>query len=393
MPNQHSTPASVGTGAESSAAAVEYDVRALTPLPWPAAPPRWLITVILTLRRWLLKLADSLLPAEAVIFERATGIGQTQVLGVMARHGIADLLHTRPMTASELATATGLNADALHRALRAAATVGIGELRTDGRFANNRLSEALRSGRLSRTKEFVEYFASHSNCAAYCAFDHVLRNGREGFAQANGMDLWEWFDHYPAERETFAQAMMGVTIGESTMVAKLYPFQEINKLCDVGGGRGTLLSELLIRFPHLQGVLFDREGVIESAQPLLRARGVAERVECVSGDFFSAVVPGCDAYLLKNVMHDWHDDNCRLILRNCRAAMQPGQRVLLVEVVVEANDRNNFGALRDVHVMTVCNGGRERSQAEYQALLEQSGFRLQRVFNSPIISVLEGLAQ
>ena len=369
-----------------------YNVEGLTPQPFPDAPPSFLISGVIALRRFLIKLADLLIPADAALFERAIGIGPTQIIGALARHRVADLLLNGPLSAKELAEKTNTNVDAMHRMMRAAATTGVFRILSNGKFANNRLSLALRSGQMSRAREFAEYFASGSNCAAYCAFEHTLRSGQDGFIHANKMDLWEWFDAHPEERETFAQMMMGVTIGETPMVAKLYPFNEIKRLCDVGGGRGALLSELIIRFPHLEGVLFDCEGVIESAKPLLKARGVENKVETVVGNFFEEVVSGCDAYLLKNVMHDWDDERCGTILQNCRRAMKPGNRLLLVEIIVEPNDSSNFGSLRDVHVMAVCTGGRERSVADYKRLLETSGFKFTRVFKSPIISVVEGLA-
>ncbi len=359
--------------------------------PFPNAPPSFLIRMVLGLRRGLLKLADRVVPAEAAMFERCIGIGQTQILGTIARHQIPDILEEGPMTAEELAQRTGTNADAMHRMLRAAATAGIFALEKDGTFSNNRMSRALKSNQISRAKEFAEYFASRSNCMAYLDFDYILKTGKDGFEKANSLDLWQWFDEHPYERETFAQMMMAVTISETPMVAKLYPFEKVKKLCDVGGGRGALLSEIVIRYPHIQGVLFDCEGVIASSKSLLKQRGVADRVETVVGNFFEAVVPGCDTYLLKNVLHDWDDNRCINVLKNCRKVMQAGNRVLLVEIIVEKNDRTNFGAFRDMHVLTVCTGGRERSRDDYRRLLEASGFVMTEVYDSPIISVVEGV--
>ena len=370
----------------------DYDVSALTSNSFSNAPPTLLIRFVLGLRRFFLKLADLVVPPEAAVFERVVGVGYTTTLGSLARLGVPDLLASGPLTAAELAKLTQCNEDALHRALRGAVTLGIFSLSEEGKFSNNRLSQVLKSGDISRAKEFAEYFSSKSNCHAYCEFDHILKTGDDGFMQANGMDLWEWFDNHTPERDTFAQMMMGVTISEAPMVAKLYPFNDIKKLCDVGGGSGALLSEILIRYPHLQGVLLDCDGVIDSAKQLFSARAISERIEFVSGNFFDRVIPGCDAYLLKNVMHDWNDELCIKILNNCRDVMSVGQKVLLVEILLEKNDTTNFASLRDIHVMTVCTGGRERSREDYAVLLQNARFKLNRVFYSPIMSVIEGVA-
>ncbi|PCK05420.1 MAG: hypothetical protein COA42_18270 [Alteromonadaceae bacterium] len=371
--------------------AAQYDISALSHQPFPDAPPGFLINLVLRLRRFLLRLADLVVPADAAVFERIVGVGHTVSIGAITRLGVPDILAQGPLSAKALAERTGCNADAMHRTMRAMVTGGVFKLDREGRFANNRLSRELCAGRLNRAKEFAEYFSSKSNVLAYAEFDHVLKTGEEGFMHANGKDLWQWFDAHPEELETFAQMMMGVTNGEAPMVAKLYPFEEITRLCDVGGGRGSLLSELVVRYPHLQGVLFDCEGVIASAGPLLEARGVADKIECETGDFYTAVPAGCDAYMLKNVMHDWDDGRCKIILDNCRKVMKKGNKVLLVEIVLEEFDRTNFAALRDIHVLTVCTGGRERSRADYARLLRTSGFEPGRVFVSPIISVIEGV--
>jgi hypothetical protein len=208
------------------------------------------------------------------------------------------------------------------------------------------------------------------------------------------MSVWDWFEHHPDERETFARTMMGGTITAAPTIAAAYPWREVKRVCDVGGGRGTLLSELLIRHPHLEGMLCDAAGVLDSARVLLDKRGVLSRVQLVPGSFFDTVPSGADAYVLKNILHDWDDARSLHILSVVRRAMQKGQRLVIAEAIVEPNDAHNFGALADVQMMTVCSDGRERSREEYARLLEQSGFSLGRVNTaSPLMHVLEAIAE
>ncbi len=364
----------------------------LSPRRFPAVPPAFVVDAVLRARRALLALADRLVPAEAALAERAVGAAWTQALGVAARHRLADALADGPLTAAELAARAGLDADALHRVLRGLAFAGIFRLRPDGRFENTRLSDALREGRLHRARDFAEYFASRSNARAWEDLDETVRTGEGAFGRVHGMSVWAWFDREPRERETFAQAMMGLTVADAAVVASLYPFGELQTLCDVGGGRGTLLSEILIRHAGLRGVLYDGEGVIASAASLLEARGVADRVECVAGDFFVSVPTGCGAYLLKNILHDWDDERCRALLRVVRRAATPGARVLVVESLLERNDARRHAVLSDLQMMVVCDGGRERSRAEIEGLLADAGFRPARVYRFPTVSVVEAIA-
>jgi hypothetical protein len=363
---------------------------ALSPEPFPNPPSGRVARAVLALRRALHALADALVPAEVAVLDHSIGAVRTQLLGEAARLGIADRLADGPKDAAALARETDCDPDALHRALRCLAGYGIFTLAPDGRFSNNRLSEALRLGQLSRSREWCRYFASASNLAAWGQLSRTLGSGERAFEHAHGMNVWRWFEAHPEERELFAQAMMGITVGMAPVVAGLYPFDEVQTICDVGGGRGTLISELLLRHPHLRGMLCDAEGVLESARPLLRRRGVEARVALVPKDFFEEVPTGADAYLLKNVLHDWDDARSLRVLETCRKAMAQGARLLVCESFLEKNQTEGFAPFSDVQMMMVCDGGRERSRAEYAALLERAGFKVGRVFENPIVSVIEG---
>jgi hypothetical protein len=364
----------------------------LGPSPLPGPFPAFAVRAVLALRARLRAALDASGPAELAIAERITSATQTIMLGEVARLGIADLLEARgPLSAAQIAEATSLDPDPVFRMMRALALGGVFARRRDGRFENNRLSSVLGRGDRSRLRDFAVYFASRSNIAAWHALGETLRDGKEGFARANGRDVWSYFDAHPEERETFAHAMMGLTTAEAPEIATLYPFSEVGTVCDVGGGRGTLLSEILIRHPHLRGVLCDAPGVLESARSLLRARGVEQRVELAPGSFFDAVPSGADAYLLKNVLHDWDDARSITILEVCRRAARRGAKLLVCEALVEPDTDDVIGAFSDVQMMVVC-GGRERGRRELTALLERSGYVLGRVFPGGTISVIESIA-
>ena len=122
-------------------------------------------------------------------------------------------------------------------------------------------------------------------------------------------------------------------------------------------------KEILVRHPHLRATLCDNAGVLDSARELLTKRGVVQRVELVAGSFFDAVPRGSDAYVLKHILHDWDDERCIAIMKNCRSAMDPGNRLLVVEAIVE-DDTDDYGALANLHMMVVCCDGRERGRAD-----------------------------
>jgi len=363
------------------------------PRPLPDPPPRFAVGWVLGLRRLLLRAADALVPPQLALFDRIVGVGATQLIRAAARLRLPDLLEEGPRTAAELAAATRIDPDALHRTLRGLVAVGLFTLGEDGRFRNNRLSRTLRSGTPGSLRNYALYFGSKSNVEAWADFDRTLESGGNAFERVHGATVWDWFDAHPDERETFVGAMGELTELYASAVATGYPFVSVRRLCDVGGGRGTLLAEILLRYPHLSGVLLDGPGVLDTARIYLAAHGVLDRVELVAGSFFEGVPAGSDAYLLKNVLHDWDDGRCRTILGNCRKAMVTGTRLLVVETVVEADSVRDLGPLSDLQMMVVCAGGRERSRAELDRLFGECGFRLERVMEtaSPM-SVIAGVA-
>ncbi|MBL8957121.1 MAG: hypothetical protein JNK82_40485 [Myxococcaceae bacterium] len=356
--------------------------------PFPA--PAWALKLGVRVRDFLHRAVDTLVPAEVLVYEQVTSLAVTHALGAVARLRVADVLEAGPATAAELASRLSLDADALHRTLRLLASKDIFALTADGRFAHNRRSRVLCSEHRSRVRDAADYFSRDATASAYVQFDGWLKTGRSPFEQLHGMNVFERFVHHPDEGAVFDQLMMGITLLHARVVAGLYPFNEVRRICDVGGGRGTLLSELLLRHPHLTGVLYDAQSVVDSAASLLEHRGVLNRVERVAGSFFDRVPEGCDAYVLKNVLHDWADETCVKLLEKVRSGLRPGARVLVVETLVGHTSTDPYGTRADVHMGVVCEG-RERSRDDYARLFDRAGLRLGRVFDGSVISVIEAV--
>ncbi len=362
--------------------------------PLPNLPPGWVIKAAVAFRQKVLDWANSLAPPELVLSEWFTGMARTKIAHTVAVWGIADVIDEQgPQTGAALAARLGTDPDATHRMMRACVAAGLFALDGEQRFVNNRLSHALLRKHDTSASHAAMYWGSASNARAWFDFENVVKTGKNAFGRLFGMSVWEWFDQHPDERDTFANMMSITTTQMAPIVATLYPdFGQIARLCDVAGGRGILLSELLVRNPDMRGLLFDNPGVLALAGTLLEARGVRARVELHPGSFFEPTIPhGADAYLLKNILHDWDDARSITILQHVRRACDPGKKLLLCEMLVEQHD-THFGALADVHMMTVCDEGRERGRDDFARLCEQSGWKLARVFPHPVIAVLEAIA-
>jgi len=332
----------------------------------------------------------STIPPAGRLLEMFGGLFVAWMLYTVAERGVADLLTDGPQTSVELAQATGLHEPSLYRILRSLASFGVFVEESPRRFALNPLGSALQTGDPSGGRDFVMLVPWHARAGA--ELPRIAASGENGMQLAFGMPIWEFLKQNPEESAAFNRALIATGAGEPAAVADAYDFSGVQRLVDVGGGIGTLLATVLERNPLAQGVLFDRADVIDEARPTLAEHGVAERCELVGGDFFEAMPEGGDAYVMSHIVHDWDDDHCVTILRNCRRAIDPDGRLLLVEMVLPPGDTPHPGQMLDVFMLVLSGGGMERTEEQYAELLHRGGFRLTRVVpTQSAVSVIEAV--
>jgi hypothetical protein len=191
--------------------------------------------------------------------------------------------------------------------------------------------------------------------------------------------------------EIFQRAMTNSTAGSAEAIVEAYDFSGIKRIADAGGGHGLLLASILRRYPKLHGVLFDQAEVV-SGVPASGFAGCEGRISIEAGSFFDRVPDGCDAYILKHIIHDWSDQHCQTILRLMRDKLPKNGRVLVCEMVVPDDPAPSPAKMLDIEMLVMTVGGKERTAQEFEALFASSGFRLGRIVpTSRPISVIEGL--
>src|SRR4051812_11443618 len=359
----------------------------------PPVPPPPVVDAALALRRVLLRAADALLPPWAAVFDRTMGIARTQVIGTIAELGVPDVLASSgPATAEQLAARLGgLDADALHRVLRAAAVDGFVRLDRRGRFKLTRYGRTLTSDAPGTLRPWARYMALASTRDAWGDLPETVRSGRSAFERVHGKSVWDWFAAHPEEERLFAAAMRSITVLDAPAVAASSLVPDDGVVCDVAGGAGTLLGELLVARPSLRGVLVEAPGVLREAEEHLRSRGVLDRVELVEGDLFGSLQAEADLYVLKNILHDWDDATSARILSGVAGTMAPGSRLLLIEQLQERNVPHPFASASDLQMLTQCVEGRERSRDELRALVAGAGLEPGRGGRAGVSAVGEGV--
>lgn len=335
--------------------------------------------------------APQVLPPHVQLIQLGAASWISAVVYAAAKLGIADHLTAAPKSAAELAGPTGTHAPSLHRLMRTLAGLGILTEQDAQRFALTPLGEALKTGAPGSARATLIAFCGPAFWHSWEEIVYSLETGKTGFEKAWGMPIFDYLAQHPEEASFFSEAMVGFHGAEPPAVAKAYDFSRATKLVDVGGATGNMLAAILGRHPALRAVLFDRAHVVRDAPALLKARGVEERVTIEPGDFFETVPAGGDVYLLSHIIHDWNEDQCLIILGNCRKAIKADGRLLIIETVLPTGDTPHQGKVQDM-VMLVLPGGQERTEAEYATLLRKAGFRLNRVVpTESVVSVVEAL--
>ncbi len=302
------------------------------------------------------------------------GFQVARMIHVAAELGITDRIDDAPRPAEALALDCGAHPEMLLRLCRALAAFGVFTVDAEGRVGQSPLSATLRSDARPTLLHAARYWGSPSVWATWGQLEHTVRRGAPAFEACFGASYFAWLGSHPEEAERFDLFMRHSPDDQHRAVAAAYDFGDAATIVDVGGGDGALLAAVLTAFPAARGVLWDQAHVVAGAGAVLAA--VRARCEIRSGDFFAEAPEGGDVYMLARILHDWSDARCGEILGACRRAMRPGARLLVIERLLgtgdAATDRMNH--LSDMHMMALFPGARERTAAEYEALLAAAGF-------------------
>lgn len=310
---------------------------------------------------------------------------------VAATLNIAELLFASPKSVEELAQATHTNADALYRVLRVVAAEGFFKEEDYRVFSYTPQAAALHGATIGSIKYFVQAILGEH----YHAFGnllHSVRTGETAFDHYYNMDVWEFYGSHPDIATNFNKAMAGLTQYYAAKLVPAYDFNQFRTIVDIGGGNGSLLFAVLNAAADAKGVIFDAPVVIPQAEQLIQENNLQNRCSAVAGNFFEAVPPGMDAYLLKFILHDWNDADCIKILQNCSSAMQPGAKVLIMDAVIPSAPANDYhgGKYTDV-IMLAATKGRERSEADFRSIVEAAGLQFNTIIDAGLdeVSIVE----
>lgn len=355
-------------------------------------PPVKVARAVERVRHRLVRLRQRFAPPAAVMMELILNAWVAQAITSAADLGVADALADGPLSGEQLANRLGADPDALRRLMRALIGIGIFRRRGDGRYALTPLAETLRTDAPISMAGMARWVGSPQHREHWSHLTDAIRTGNPVLPELRGKSVFEYLSDEVELGEIFNSAMTNLSEFATAPLTAAYDFGSFGTIVDVGGGHGRLLAAILKTARNSRGVLFDLPKVVADAPELLRKYGVDDRVRIEEGSFFESVPEGGDAYVLKNVIHDWPDEVAVRILKNVRTAARSGARLLLCEFVIPDHDRDFHGKWVDIEMLVVA-GARERTADEYGRLFSQAGFRLDRVVDtvSPL-SIVEASA-
>jgi len=300
------------------------------------------------------------------------------VIGALVRHCVPDHLDKGPLAAADLAQIAGMDALALTRALRALSTAGAFQEVSPDVFANTPVSNLFRN-RPGGLRNFTLYYSGDHHLKSAGGLAHSVVTGQSATNHVFGRSVWEHFRQNPEENEIFNRGLAELRGDEHLQIADAYDWAGVNTVVDVGGGIGSLLMAILGKRPAIRGVLLEQRELLPDGERMLSKEGVRDRCELLAGDFFHPIAATGEVWALSQVLHDWPDAECRAILRRCREAMRPTDRLLVIEMLTIPCQPNMQVGLIDLTMLMYFGEARQRTVEEYKNLFDATQFSLKRV--------------
>ena len=305
-----------------------------------------------------------------------------RAIHVVAEFDIADHIGDGVTSITNLSKCTGTDASSLNRLLRFLSSYAIFLEVEPGEFRNTDLSNVMRQDHSDSIRPLLRRFGEEF-WASVGQMEHSIITGNPTFERVVGMSRFEYMKNNPDLQKRFDEGMAKMSETEDSAIAGAYDFQHFRQIVDVGGGRGGLLAQILTRTPNARGVLFDQPQVLAQSI-LLNESSLSERCELIGGDFFQFVPSGGDCYIMKDVLHDFNDDQCVTILSNCRNAVSPGGRIIIAGRDLPTSlSEPHLNLIMDVHMMTL-HGGRERTLPEWISVIHRAGLQYSKSYHTDV---------
>lgn len=297
-------------------------------------------------------------------------------LYVATKLEIADHLQQSPKSIQELARLTQTESESLHRILRLLVSIDIFQENEEGIFSNNQTSSLLAKNHPSSLYALTLWYGEEMH-SCWDELLNSIKSGTPAFEIVHQKPVFAFLKENPTNALHFQEAMKEKSKAVIQSTLQAYNFSSFQSVYDIGAGYGQFMQAILHQYPHLNGLIFDLPEVID-VLPQKNPTISNNRCRAVAGDFFADIPSGGDVYILKSVLHDWNDEEALKILRNCFKAMSANSRLLIVETVLLPKQQAVYANCMDILMLAVT-GGKERTLASFENLLDTAGFKINTI--------------
>jgi len=323
----------------------------------------------------------------------------TMIAYAYAELDVAGILKLAPHTVDELAGHTRTNPRAMGRFLSCAGALGLHRTNpADGKLVITELGALLADDSPNSLRAAARLNGAPYRYGPWGHLTEYLKTGTgKGLSPTWDQGSLTYLRDKPDLLRIFEAAMTDLgkatyqNVDEDRLIATTVDFGRFDRIMDVGCGNGFLLRAILAANPRLRGALFDLPEVLEDAPSLSPDPRCNPRIVQCPGDFLESIPSGYDAYVVKNVLHNWPRHLCLRLLRNLhQAILGPGatsdvgeRRLLLLEMIMpEAGDADLVSKFTDLNLNLLVDG-EVRALEDYKQLLAEAGFEILSVQELP----------
>ena len=322
------------------------------------------------------------------MMQMVTGYWITQTIRTAALYHLADHLAVGTDTADAIAEAESTDPDATRRLLRTCASLGLMTSEDGFHYTGTSLLSTLDSDDPRSLRSFAIVMSSPGHWLSWGRFPDAIHTGQHQIPAAHGeANIFDYFAKHLDEAHLFTEAMSNLSRADALDIAPVLDTKGTSFALDIGGASGDLIRAVMRANPELNGGVFDLPHIVPAAEEAAKADGLQERFTAIGGDFFESV-PAADLYLLKYILHDWDDAACVRILRNCRASLTQGGRVVVIDLLVGETGQPGLAPMMDLNMLDTT-GGRERQIAEFDGLFAEAGLRRINATTAGAFAVIE----
>ncbi|MEA2043227.1 MAG: methyltransferase [Bacteroidota bacterium] len=288
---------------------------------------------------------------------------------------IPQLLNKAPMSLKLLAKNSSTDKNALYRLLRLAKSMGIVEESINTYKLTDYGKALLPDNPYSIQAVIIWIFEWKRKVWDNSLYS--IQSGKPAFDKVYGKPLFDFLKENPKAQKLFNEVMLQRTALNAKRIVESFDFKPFKSIADIGGGKGKLLQEIFKKNPTIKATLFDSKSNIDE---LLKTElSELKDIKLSAGNFFESIPKSIDLYIMKEVLHDWTDDECTLILKNCSEAMHQKSRLLIIEQLIDESKPETI--LPDLS-MLLTTGGQERTKKEYENLLNYTGLIVNKIYDA-----------